>query len=650
MAAASLLSIIRWKRRGLNLSSVCPAAAPATGWTWSCAALPPICAAKWSGKSARRVFQAATLSNDWRRERDSNPERALTLTPLAGVRLRPLGHLSAPWETLVSACLAGGEPGWPASGAAMILKRPTRSKAPQRSPTSGAEPRAHEFLHRLERRIERLRIAAAGLRKIRPTSAASAHLRRHRTGQLARLDARGLIGAHPCDQQHLGRVLDARQHHARRFEAVLQLIDGGAQRAGIRAVHPGGDDLDAAHVDGAGGQVHSLTGREPVLERAILTLHLSRPLELLAHLVLQVLARAAHEGCQVLQQGIVLFDVVERSLARERLDAAHAGGDAALAHDLEKPDVPGALHVRAAAQLHRELAHAQHPHVLVVLLAKQRDGARAPRALVVHDARFRGDVGADLRVHEPFDLAQLRGRERLEMREIEAQPVGRHQRSFLLYVGAEYLAQRRVQQMRGAVIERRRLAPGAVHVSLEGVADTNAALLDVTRVRMRGAALVRVSHYEAHIGTGELARIPHLTARLGVERRAVEHDLTLLTRAERVDLRALLQQRDHTAGAGQPLVALEQRVRVERGAAAQIHAELARFLGTAPLFLHRRFKARLVDFQAALARHVGRQVDRKAIGVVQLEHGVAIDHLRALQVANGALEQHHAVGERLRET
>jgi hypothetical protein len=28
-------------------------------------------------------------------------EGLLTLTPLAGVRLRPLGHLSAPWETLV---------------------------------------------------------------------------------------------------------------------------------------------------------------------------------------------------------------------------------------------------------------------------------------------------------------------------------------------------------------------------------------------------------------------------------------------------------------------------------------------------------------------------------------------------------------------
>src|SRR5256885_11167697 len=47
-----------------------------------------------------------------------------------------------------------------------------------------------------------------------------------------------------------------------------------------------------------------------------------------------------------------------------------------LAHDLEEPDVAGALHVSAAAQLHRELTQAQYPHVLVVFLAKERDGDR----------------------------------------------------------------------------------------------------------------------------------------------------------------------------------------------------------------------------------------------------------------------------------
>ena len=31
----------------------------------------------------------------WQRRRDSNPRNALTFTPLAGERLRPLGHVSA---------------------------------------------------------------------------------------------------------------------------------------------------------------------------------------------------------------------------------------------------------------------------------------------------------------------------------------------------------------------------------------------------------------------------------------------------------------------------------------------------------------------------------------------------------------------------
>src|SRR5204863_321476 len=115
--------------------------------------------------------------------------------------------------------------------------------------------------------------------------------------------------------------------------------------------------------------------------------HLARALELLAHFVRQLLARAAHQGGEVAQQHLVLIDVVERCLPGERLDAAHAGSDPALAHDLEEPDVAGALHVSAAAQLHRELTQAQYPHVLVVFLAKERDGAPGHRALIVHDTR-----------------------------------------------------------------------------------------------------------------------------------------------------------------------------------------------------------------------------------------------------------------------
>src|SRR2546429_1535377 len=51
---------------------------------------------------------------------------------------------------------------------------------------------------------------------------------------------------------------------------------------------------------------------------------------------------------------------------------------------------------------------------------------------------------------------------------------------------------------------------------------SNAALREASEVRVRGAALLRILHHEAHPGSGELPRISHLTARLGIEGRAIE--------------------------------------------------------------------------------------------------------------------------------
>src|SRR5256886_17372843 len=84
-------------------------------------------------------------------------EGLLTLTPLAGVRLRPLGHLSAPGNAGVSAHWPAAAR-LPACGAAMILKRLACSKALEPARASGGEPCAHERLHRLEGRSEERRV------------------------------------------------------------------------------------------------------------------------------------------------------------------------------------------------------------------------------------------------------------------------------------------------------------------------------------------------------------------------------------------------------------------------------------------------------------------------------------------------------------
>ena len=173
-----------------------------------------------------------------------------------------------------------------------------------------------------------------------------------------------------------------------------------------------------------------MSGGELVLERALpaRVAHASRRG---AQLLADIVARAAHERGEFAQQVIIRFDLQHGGCARDRLDAAHAGGDAAFAHDLEEADIAGARDVRAAAELGREVPETEHPHVAVVFLAEERHRARCDGIVIRHHARIRRGVGADFSVHELFDVAQFRRRHGLEVREIEAQPVGRR-RALLL--------------------------------------------------------------------------------------------------------------------------------------------------------------------------------------------------------------------------
>ena len=64
-------------------------------------------------------------------------------------------------------------------------------------------------------------------------------------------------------------------------------------------------------------------------------------------------------------------------------------------------------------------------------------------------------------------VAQLLGAERLAVGEVEAQLVGAHRRAGLADVGAEPLAQRRVQEVGRGVVAHRRVAGLAVDLGLD---------------------------------------------------------------------------------------------------------------------------------------------------------------------------------------
>src|SRR4030095_6865796 len=95
-----------------------------------------------------------------------------------------------------------------------------------------------------------------------------------------------------------------------------------------------------------------------------LALELGDALLLLAQLGEQLLELAARLALASLQQ---LGEVGEQlllaphlgdgPLPRRGLDPAHAGGNPGFAIESEESDVAGARHVRAAAQLRREISH-----------------------------------------------------------------------------------------------------------------------------------------------------------------------------------------------------------------------------------------------------------------------------------------------------
>ena len=155
-------------------------------------------------------------------------------------------------------------------------------------------------------------------------------------------------------------------------------------------------------------------------------------------------------------------------------------------------------------------------------------------ALLVSKARTRG-VRQRGAVGDALDLLDLLGRDRLVVREVEAQALRGDQRAGLLDVVAEHLAQGVVQQVRRGVVAPGRVAAGDVDGRRRQLA------------RRRRSPSTSAPDVAAQVGQGERrvedlddaglgadrAAVADLATALGIERRAVEEDLEEVLAAAR---------------------------------------------------------------------------------------------------------------------
>jgi len=151
-------------------------------------------------------------------------------------------------------------------------------------------------------------------------------------------------------------------------------------------------------------------------------------------------------------------------------DAAHTGSDGAFGGDFEKADLARSLYMAAPAEFAGEGGiEGDHAHGFAVFFTKKHHRAGLFGLFDGQLARFfQGHIFADFFIHDALHPRDFLVGHFLKMLEVETQGIVVEVGAFLLDVGAEYLAQCGVQQVRGRVIAFGEVAFPAIHGAFHG--------------------------------------------------------------------------------------------------------------------------------------------------------------------------------------
>ena len=124
-------------------------------------------------------------------------------------------------------------------------------------------------------------------------------------------------------------------------------------------------------------------------------------------------------------------------------------------------------------------AHGHDPNRVAVLLAEKRDGSALLGLGDGQHVSRDGKVAQHAEVGQVLDFLLLLGRKRREVRKIETQAIGRHQRTLLGHVFAQHRTQGPVQEMGGRVVAPDGVAAFDIHGQFHGVTHLDAAAIDL---------------------------------------------------------------------------------------------------------------------------------------------------------------------------
>ena len=122
-----------------------------------------------------------------------------------------------------------------------------------------------------------------------------------------------------------------------------------------------------------------------------------------------------------------MFQLRHRPAAGEGLDPPHPSSHTRFGHHPKHSDLTRVKAMSPPAQLLAEGLDAHHPNLFSVLVTEEGQSAGRDRFLDTHDLCAHRIVHTDVLIDDGFNLINISRGERLEMRKIEPQPVGRHE-------------------------------------------------------------------------------------------------------------------------------------------------------------------------------------------------------------------------------
>src|SRR6202171_1108338 len=328
--------------------------------------------------------------------------------------------------------------------------------------------------------------------------------------------------------------------------------------------------------------------------------------------------------------------MLERTDAGHGFDTADSGSDRLLTDDFQDADIANAVDVRAAAKFLAVKAargvgvwNGNYANVVLgIFVAEKSEGAGSQGVFQGSDVGFDGGVEANFFVYLLLDIAQFLRVNRREMSEIKTQALWRIEGAGLLDVRAESIAQRRVDEMRSAVVAHDVRAALRVGNHCDAVAHVKRflggnAMSDQAGHGIKGAAYV-CETLRAGVVV-EAADVRHLAAGFGVDGGAIEYHFAAFAGVEFVDGAAFGDDRFDAAIFGGSRK-IKARLGLESFRNFRIGG-IGRFLRCAfpgstragALLLHGTFERRPFDGDAGIAGEIFQEVARQAVGIVKHE-------------------------------